>query len=232
MLVPVVLRAVFVLAWLLIGLNALTQAREVPLGQLAADLAQGQVTSIEVERVAPGDTAQGSFSVRWDAGLIDSFARYEYQPQQGIDEVAPMLEQARAGGVPVQVVYFGQYPDLDMVTSEGWIARSFGPAAILFALFTVAGSWIMLVTSSQPWLATKWAWFWLLVAVPALWPVFLALEPRPLRLSLHLARAGLVPQRVPSLVENRLTGGWALVIGWVLAALLSAVGMPQLSAWA
>jgi len=226
----VALRAVLILGWTVLLLNGLTQAREASVDDLGRDLAAGSVSAIEVQRPAPGDEVQGSFGLRWDGGVFDSFTRYDYRFRAGVDEAAPLLEQARADGVAVHVVPVGEYGRGEVVTASGWLVRTLGPwVAGVGALVFLAG-WLMLASSPQLWLASKWAWFWLLWLLPPLWPVFLLLEPRPLGMSLRLARAGRTPQPLPGL-GRRLTGGWALVIGWSIAALLGATGIPLLTGW-
>jgi len=64
---------------------------------------------------------------------------------------------------------------------------------------------LLLIFGPQPRWATKWAWFWLAVAVPPLWLVFVLFEPVPLWIKQHLAPA-----------SYRLTGGWAFLIGLIL----------------
>lgn len=223
-------RIALLLVWLVIVANAFTEAREVSLGDLEQDLAEGRVTAIEVERAEPGDSIQGSFGLRWDAGLVDSFARYEYDPSVGVDDAAPLLDQARADGVPVQVVSLSEYPVRDDVTREGWFAETFGAWFGILGLLAIAASLAVLISDRQPWFATKWAWFWLVWAIPVLWVAFLALEPRPLRLSARWAAAG---RSVPLLRDGsgRLTGVWAFVIAWVASAVLTATGLPMLSTW-
>lgn len=226
-----VVRAALALVWVLIGINGFTEARDASVGDLRQDLASGSVNQIEVQRPGPGDQAQGTFGLRWDAGLFDSFTRYEYRSDAGVDEVAELLEQARADSVPVHVVPTGQYPPYDMVTSNGWLVTTLGTWAVAAGLLVAMAGWIMLITSGPPWLATKWAWFWLLWAIPLLWPVFFLLEPRPLRMSLRLARSGRAPQPLLRDQDRRLTGGWALIIAWIASALLATTGVPVLSAW-
>lgn len=188
--VAVAARIVLILAWAAIVFNAVTEAREASLDDLGRDLADGTVTAVEVERADPGTQAQGTFLLRWDSGLLDSFARYEYDGPAGVDEAAPLLAQARADGVPVQVVAIGQYPPAGHVTKDGWLVTAFGPWVGMAGLLVIGASLAVLITGRQPWFATKWAWFWLVWTLPVLWLVFLALEPRPLRLSARWAAAG------------------------------------------
>lgn len=72
------------------------------------------------------------------------------------------------------------------------------------------GAFLVLVLGPAPRLATRWAWFWL-GSVPPLWLVFVLLEPVPLW------------SRTPAPARaQRLTGGWAFLIGLVLPGVLAA----------
>lgn len=71
----------------------------------------------------------------------------------------------------------------------------------------------LLIFGPQPRWATKWAWFWLTLAVGPLWLVFVLFEPVPLW----------IKQPLP--VVKRFTGGWSFllsifVLGPIAAALL------------
>lgn len=224
-------RAILVLAWLLFAVNAATEARDASVAELAQDLTDGRVSAIQVMRAEPDDLVQGEFALRWDAGLVDSFTQYEYDRSAGVDEAAPLLAQARSDGVPVQVVSLSEYPIRGEVTPDGWFARTFGGWFGPLTLLTIAGSLIVLVTGPRPWFATRWAWFWLVWAVPILWLAFLALEPRPLRLSARWAAAGRPIPRLEEGGKNRLTGGWAFVLAWAASGVLAGMGLSMLSTW-
>lgn len=228
-LILVLVRAVLALAWVVFTVNAATAAEEATVADFEGDLLRGRVTAVEVVRADPDDGGQGSLGLRWDAGLVDSFARYEYDQARGVDEVAPLLAQARADGVPVHVVLLGDYPET--VTAEGTLVTMFGPWVSLASLLVIGVSVMSLITSPQPWFATKWAWFWLVWAVPVLWVAFFVLEPRPLRLSARLAAARVRPTPLVGGAEQRLTGGWAVVIAWLLSMVLTMAGLPVLTPW-
>lgn len=230
-LLPVLVRGILLLAWLLVTVNLATQARDATLADLAEDLSDGRVTSIQVERAAPGDRVQGSFGLRWHAGWFDSFTAYQYSLDAGVDEAGRLLDQAQTQGVPVHVVLAAQYPPGETVTREGLLVTALGPWVTIVGVLILAASLAVLITSPRPWLATKWAWFWLVWAMPVLWLAFLALEPRPLQHSLRLARVGRVPSPLLEDRDRRLTGGWALLLAWVLSALLAAAGLPMFSTW-
>ncbi|SEE97336.1 hypothetical protein [Ruania alba] len=216
-------RVVLLVALLLAAVPAATQAYDEPLHQLRADLETGRVTSMEIERPEPGMGAEGQFAVRWDAGLFDSITRYEYSSERDIDEGAELVAQARAAGVDVALVDL----DNDVVAIDGLFARQLAPVVLLGWI----GALVFLAKGPQPWFATKWAWFWLTAAIPALWLVFLLAEPRPLWLSARLARAGREPVQLLQQRDARLTGGWAFLIGCVASSILAWSGLPMLSGW-
>ncbi len=67
---------------------------------------------------------------------------------------------------------------------------------------------LLLVFGPQPRWATKWAWFWLAIAVQPLWLVFVLFEPVPLWIKQPLAPAA-----------SRLTGGWAFLLALLIGPL-------------
>lgn len=71
---------------------------------------------------------------------------------------------------------------------------------------------LVLIFGPQPRLAAKWAWFWLSCAVPVLWLAFLVLEPVPAWRRRAMARAA-----------SKFTGGWALLLAFVLGAIWQAI---------
>ena len=82
----------------------------------------------------------------------------------------------------------------------GW--QMFGTATFVTLLLLIFGP--------QPRLATKWAWFWLSIAVPPLWLAFVLFEPVPLWIKHPLPPA-----------PSRLTGGWAFLLSLVGGALVA-----------
>ena len=228
-LILVLVRAVLALAWVVFTVNAATAAEEATVADFEGDLLRGRVTAVEVVRADPDDGGQGSLGLRWSTGLVDSFARYEYDQARGVDEVAPLLAQARADGVPVQRVLIGDYPET--VTAEGMLVTLFGPWVSLASLLVLGLSVIALITTPHPWFATRWAWFWLAWAVPVLWVAFFALEPRPLRRSAQIAAARVPATPLLAAPDRRLTGGLAFLIAWLLSVVLAAAGLPLLTTW-
>jgi hypothetical protein len=84
-----------------------------------------------------------------------------------------------------------------------------GHASSLLALLAIPlGLWwlILLTAGPQPWRATRWAWFWLSGSVVGAIAFVLLSGPLP-------------RVRGPRRPERRLTGGWALLIGVVLAGI-------------
>jgi uncharacterized membrane protein HdeD (DUF308 family) len=84
-----------------------------------------------------------------------------------------------------------------------------GHASSLLAMLAIPlGLWwlILLTAGPQPWRATRWAWFWLSGSVVGAIAFVLLSGPLP-------------RVRGPRRPERRLTGGWALLIGVVLAGI-------------
>lgn len=81
---------------------------------------------------------------------------------------------------------------------------------VLFLLLTL----LLLVAGPAPVIATRWAWFWLGMAVPPCWALFLLVEP------------WFSPDLAGRVQTRRLTGGWAFLLGLVIAGLASAL-LPE-----
>ena len=80
---------------------------------------------------------------------------------------------------------------------EGWAV----PAVAVLGL----GTLMLLVGGPEPERATRWAWFWLMLALP------------PLVCPAYLALGGMLRER-PEPGTRRLRGGWAFVLALVLGA--------------
>ena len=91
-------------------------------------------------------------------------------------------------------------------TVLGWqVPAWMGIAALLLWLAVV----FLLGNGPRPWRATRWAWFWLVVAAaPVGVPAFLILSgPAP-------------PLPAPHIGARRLTGGWAFLLVAVISSAL------------
>jgi hypothetical protein len=193
---------------LVIGLaNVAAQPIERTTADLFMALQEGEVDSLTIER--PGDLptnvsmASGRLRVEWSGSGRPGYATYAWT--QGdpdvTDEGVLILDAAAEAGVAVKV---GTVDPLWYSSGTTWHPTA---ALALLAGFAVL---ILLIVGPQPRLATKWAWFWLSVAITPLWLVFVVLEPLPLWAN-----------RPQPLARNRLTGGWAFLLSIVLAAAAS-----------
>lgn len=186
-----------------------------PIEELVRALETGQVTSVTIQR--PAADSSGGFPVEWDEpGRRPSYSTYLHNTDSvsfswdtsgvdsfgdgstpRVDEGAEIIAMAERAGVPV--VERGWEP------TPGGLHWNLGGIAWLAGLF-------LLVGGPQTRLATRWGWFWLAAIVPPAMLAFVVLEPTP------WGRRGALPG-----AARRLTGGWAILLGLVLAALLSAV---------
>lgn len=195
--IVVVLR-VLVAVGLVLGMTTLaSRTTERTTADLFAGLASGHVTSVTIERWDPSISGEGSLRVDWTQDGRRATATYAYSTLSAsdhTDEGARIIAAATKANVPVTAVSGFSYPDGVVIPMGAW-----GLAA------TVAGL-MLLVAGDQPRLATKWAWFWLISTIPALWIVFLVVEPLPL-----WAR-----RPMPVTAHRRLTGGWAFLLAVVV----------------
>lgn len=171
-----------------------------PIEDLLWGLRTGEVTSVEIDKPPAGGS--GSFPVRWEGSHRPSYSTYHHPvPRDGdgevTDERSEIISEARRAGVEVT--------ERAARPAAGGVHWQLAGIAMLTGLF-------LLVAGPQPRLATKWAWFWLTLAVPPAWLAFVVLEP---------TRWGRrAPQRQAA---RRLTAGWALLLGIVLAAVLAGI---------
>ncbi|MCL3860974.1 hypothetical protein [Actinotalea sp. K2] len=182
-------------------LQTLSEPAERSVEHLLEALYTGQVTSVTIERPHEDAQAHGSFRVEWSGTGRPGYASYEYRSAQDgsappvLDEGRAVLETAARTGTPVLVTH-----------------SYLGPQGTTWHLMSIGGigAFLLLVLGPQPRLATKWAWFWLCMYVPPLWLVFVVLEPTPWWVKGQLPPA-----------QRRLTGGWAFLLGLLLAPTLA-----------
>lgn len=182
-------RVLLALGLLAAGVVRLLEPAASSQSALMADLDAGVVSHVVVElpRWAGQGSGAGPVDVRWATGGIrEAVAPVPHQwDDQAADvdsDLDLVLASARERGVPVEVEH------VDVTTGPQW---SWGGLAGVCAFF-------YLLATPVTALATRWAWFWLGLMVPAAWLVLVVLEPVPL----------LGPRLVP---RWRLTGGWAFL---------------------
>lgn len=186
-----------------------------PIEELVWGLETGRITSVTIERPPPNSS--GQFPVEWDEpGRRPSYSTYhhgtgqaglswdhdivdEYDPDDAarVDERAEITALARESGAEVV--------ERDWQPATGGFRWELGGIAWIAGLF-------LLVGGPQPRLATRWAWFWLAFHAPPAMLALVVLEPAPWG-----------RRRPASPAARRLTGGWAFLLGLLLAGLLHAV---------
>lgn len=98
---------------------------------------------------------------------------------------------------------FGGRPDL---VASGMRIEVYGLATLLCLGLLIFGP--------QPRWATKWAWFWLTLAVGPLWLAFVLFEPVPLWI------------KHPLPAVKRFTGGWSFLLSVFVLGPLAAALLP------
>jgi hypothetical protein len=178
-------------------------ARNTSVGRLEGAVAAGDVHAVHVIGEGPGNNA--TVGVQWKPGPI----RYQTEVTR------PRLHRLAArSDDPAASRDVGAYlrtlqPDLTVTHSPwptsdstvwGWSLPGWmGPAVAALLLASIA----LLVTGPEPWRATRWAWFWLIVTPIGLLPFLLLSGRTP-------------PLPDPAPAGRRLTGGWAFLLMLVL----------------
>lgn len=208
--IVVVLR-VLIAVGVVLGLTTLaSRPVERPVSDLLAGIAAGDVTAVTIERWDPATTGGGMLHVGWTQDGRPAESSYSYENPQGtvrVDGGEAILRTATKAHVPVTTVSRYDTPEGFQIPIGVW-----GLAATFAAL-------ILLVAGDRPRWATRWAWFWVVAAVPPAWLVYLVLEPLPVWAN----RPAVAPR-------TRLSGGWAFFAAViVLRPILEGLLGPQWS---
>ncbi|WP_309647694.1 hypothetical protein [Nocardioides sp.] len=227
-------RWVLIVCWVALTFVALLAGeREATLSDLEDAVASGEVQEVRVAGgLATGERGRASAQVRWDQGLVTyTTALVEERPRPSGPSGASGASGAsgpsgaQRGDDPVvadvEARLRALQPEL-RVARTGWTgggASVLGwglPAwAGLLHLGVLLGTLFSLTGSPQPWRATRWAWFWLLVLVP------------PIGVPAYLLLAGPTPPvPAPSLTRRRTTGGGGFLLG-----IVGSLGLAVLVAW-
>lgn len=198
---------VAVLAILLVG------ERRSDLGLLHGGLSDGSVTEVEIVGLSEEGVSGGYATVRlvWESRVLNRYTevmvvspdRSSGRPYNSEDlpvvvrDPRPTLEELQPG---VEIVLMG-YRSGTSWEAGGWSLRGW-PSMLVGPLWL--GTLFMLMGGPQPWRATRWAWFWIMLATPFYGAVAYVLLGGPLA-------AGRPANR-----SRRLTGGWAFLIALFL----------------
>ncbi len=203
-------RWVLLVGWLAVMVAVVaTGTREAGWHDLRDAVTSGDVTSVSTTRgLGPHTRGSTPVEVTWREGIV----RYRTEMR----EARPLRRSAAPWVVgDVEAALTALQPGLTVTHHEwgtssaqvlGWrVSGWFAWLGVTLGLFTL----ILLITQSESWRATRWAWFWLIWSVPGLVAYLLLSGPTGI----------LPPPRDP---ERRLTGGWAFLLAAVVSSTTSA----------
>ncbi len=206
-------RAVALLWMVALLMIVLAGERRSDLGVLHGGLADGSVSEVRVTGLPEGGVTNGFATVRlsWDSRFL-----HRYTEIMAVSSGRTASRAQNSAQLPVVVgdpvaTLEDLRPDVGIVRDEhrsgnfwetgGWTLH--GWPGTLIGLTFVA-TLLLLLGGPQPWRATRWAWFWIVLALPLLGAVAYVLFGGPF---------AAVP---PNDRERRLSGGWAFLIGLFL----------------
>lgn len=215
------LRHLLIAGWLAVLVGTLLAGeRATSWSEVRALVASGEVGEVRVSPELPaGATGYTVVDVSWRQGLVrhsTQVVQVSGPGQRAQAEVAAEQVAGLVGAAPSDILTELQ-PGLRVTRDQGRpsggeIAGWQVPTAIaLSALLVVLLSAGLVVSGPDPWRATRWAWFWLLMNPVSLGAFLLLSGPTP---GLPAPRDG----------GRRLTGGWAFLLSMPLAALLHPAG--------
>lgn len=215
-----VLRHVVVVGWLLVGAAAvLLGVRTASWFDVERLVENGQVETVRVSEELGGQaTGYATVIVQWRDGPF----RYQAEviqvrgDQRVLDEALSSNEDPvivrRAPSARLAALHPGLRVQHNIQRQSdgamlGW--RVPDPIGIVAFVLHLAGL-ALLVTGPQPWRATRWAWFWLLL--PPVGSIAFLLLSGP--------TVGLPAPRNP---RRRLSGGWAFLLSLPLSGAVGAL---------
>ena len=190
--------------------------RSSTLSDLEDAVASGDVSVVEVEGgLGPTGRGYAEIELHWRDGL---FAHRAVLREARPLRAAPMhadVPTVRAGVVDrMQATYpdlrVGQLSDSRSSFTGDFLGRRI-PTALLAGGFALSLATLgLLIAGPQPWRATRWAWFWILgIAAPLGAIAYLVLA----------GPTGLTSPPRPG--ASRLTGGWAFLLSFLVAPLVT-----------
>jgi hypothetical protein len=191
-------------AWVVVG------EQETPYSELRAAVAEGDVEAVTVYGPTAPFRGHTDVQVRWRTGPFGAFQRLVV-----VTEQRPQRVDRRHGRAVVEDVgadLTALDPDLAVERHNDWTlddGEMFGRTVPTWLLFAAIGTWLgtfllLLVGCPSPSRATRWAWFWILGLVP------------PLGVVGFLLLSGVTGRLPSSRPEERLTGGWAFLLTFIV----------------
>jgi hypothetical protein len=210
-------RGTLVVGWLLVvAASLLVGERTASWAEVQALVVCGQVETVRVSGELPARaTGYGHVEVHWRHGLL----RYTTEVVQVRGRGSAVAARAAGDGAPVLHAsptsrLVALQPALQVTRDQsrssggplfGWqVPNGVGIAAFLLCL----GGLYLMVAGPEPWRATRWAWFWLVLTSPFVSVLFLLLSGPTVA----------VPG--PRNPRRRLTGGWAFLLSLPLMGAL------------
>lgn len=210
----VLLRAVLVAGWVLLGVGLLTLgSRSGTYVDLRAGVADGSVDRVLVEGgwTGPG-RGQATARVTWRDGVVRRTAEVvESSPRARVRERREGQVRVLPGTVAEDLADLA--PDVEVSRGPGptggaggwWLPGWLSLVVLGWSIWTAL--WVL--ASPPPWRMTRWATLWL------------TLLGGPIGLAAYLLLAGPVPGvPAPRTARPALAGGWAFLLALVLGALL------------
>lgn len=183
------------------------------LGALHGSLADGSVTQVEITGLPEDGVQDGFATVRlsWESDFLNRYTEIVVvSPEPTAESLTNSEDLPVVVGDPV-VTLENLQPDVEIVREEfrsgtsleagGWVLRGWASQPVMLLLLATL---FMLMGGPQPWRATRWAWFWIILASPLFGAVAYAVLGGPLAAVRPRDRA------------RRLTGGWAFLIAMFL----------------
>lgn len=178
---------------------------------LEAGVAAGEIETISatpgIEGMAEGSTVQ---EVRWSQGGRHYRTEVRMITPTTADDHVASDDLPALWGHDVAGTLRTTNPDLRVERAVGeseLYSEVLGyrlPAWVGWALVAIGiGSLSMLISGREPWRATRWAWFWIMLS--------------PIGLLIYLVLSGPTPLiPAPRKPARRLTGGWAFLLSLLL----------------
>lgn len=188
--------------------------------ELGRALNRGEVTQVTIlNALEPGQVGEVTAEIRWHDGFMPRTTSVR-QLREGLPgtsgstiwtseertlhevhgDLAPELNAYASAPLTITTAF----PDSTQFHIRDWIVPGWVTVlALMVAALTIG----LLITSPEPLLATRWAWFWALMSP-------LGIVTLPVYLLFGVPRTGAVER--PYTRAGRLTGGWSFILFCIL----------------